>query len=204
MKIIALMPVKNAAWSLPAYISSVAKITKEIIVVEDGSNDGTNELLEKAGATIYTLPPYTKTMTSHSEHRNFLLQKGREAGGTHFIWIDSDEAFTAQFISNAKELIGSLKPGQKLAMRWLTLWKSAYQYRDDSSVWSNLYKDFITCDTPEYSFGKQLFHEARTPGPNTKENTLRLPIDKGAVLHFQSAAWEAYQIKQAFYRCSEL
>lgn len=204
MKIVALLPIKNEAWSLPVFLSSVKAITNDIIAVEDGSTDGSKEMLKKAGVKVYSLPVVPGNRWPMSKYRQFLLEKGRAMGGTHFIWLDADEAFTYPFVKNAQESIGKLKPGQKIMMPFLTLWKSRNEYRDkDGSLWDGNYKDFIVYDVPEYRFEEKFSHEARTEGPNAPENCIRIDIKDGAVLHFQAAAWEFFQTKQAFYRCSE-
>ena len=45
---------------------------------------------------------------------------------------------------------------------------------------------------------------ANTSNKNSSKNKIRHDIEKGAVLHYQFSNWEAFQLKQAWYRCSEL
>jgi hypothetical protein len=137
-----------------------------------------------------------------SKKRSILLSEGRKRGGTHFIWLDADEIFSEDFMHRAKELIGQLKSGEKISMRWVQLWKSVEEYRDDSSVFGKIYKDFIICDSPELSYEKKFISENRTPGEN--RHLRQLDDSLGVVLHFQFAVWERTQWKQAWYRCIEL
>jgi hypothetical protein len=140
---------------------------------------------------------------NYSSWRQELLDWGRERGGTHFVWLDADEAFTSNFLPNFKKEILKLKPGQKLVMKWLCLWKSAYVERTDPCIWSNLYKDFIFCDDNVSMFGTTKLHEGRTPGENNATTWVTLPEERGAVLHFQFVAFNRFQIKQVFQRCRE-
>jgi hypothetical protein len=132
------------------------------------------------------------------------LEKGRKKNGTHFIWLDADEVFTYPFLKNSRKYIERLKPGEKLAMKWLTTWKTPYFYRDDKSIWSNIMKDFIVYDIPEYNFEDKYLSEGRTQGGNTEENLIEIKPEDGSVIHFEYVPWMHFQVKQAWYRCIEL
>lgn len=204
MKIIALFPVRNEQWILPTYLSSVCQIADEIIALDQESEDLSVKILKEKGVHVEKNIVPKGTWQQTNIRREKLLSLGRAIGGTHFIWLDADEAFTANFLKHGREIIGNLKPGQKLSMQWLALWKSIDKYRDDQSVWSNNFKDFIVCDHSDYGFEEAHVHEGRTQGPNKPNTLIQLPIEQGAVLHFQFVPWRNFQLKQAFYRCLEL
>ncbi|GAA6212658.1 hypothetical protein NBRC116602_23990 [Hyphomicrobiales bacterium 4NK60-0047b] len=204
MKIIALFPVRNEEWILPTYLSSVSQIADEIIALDQESEDSTEKILKEKNVRVEKNIVPKGTWQQTNIRREKLLSLGRASGGTHFIWLDADEAFTANFLKQGRDIIGNLKPGQKLTMQWLALWKSIDKYRDDESVWSNNFKDFIVCDHPDYGFEVAHIHEGRTQGPNTTDTLVQLPLEKGAVLHFQFVPWQKFQLKQAWYRCLEL
>lgn len=205
MKIIALLPFKNEAWVLPTYLSSVTHLADEIIGLDDGSTDDSVSILQTAGATVVSFPSPTDTPLAMSDRRQKLLELGRQAGGTHFIWLDADETFTTPFIKHGRALIENLRPGEKIIMDWLTLWKDPHVYRiDEGSVWSSNTKDVIVYDDPSYTFEKRFLSEGRTEGPNTEANTRKLGRSAGAILHFQFADFERFQWKQARYRVYEL
>jgi len=204
MKVIALVPFKNEAWVLPSYISSIGKIADEIIALDDNSTDNSDELLRIAGAKIITIDSRSETVVNMGLRRQKLLEAGRAAGGTHFIWLDADEIFSSNFAINAKEEISKLKPGQKMSLRWVQTWKSLNDYLDDrTSPFGYLWKDFIFCDDGVSVFGDKFLSESRTP-----ESVLfpeyKLPEETGVVIHWASSDWNAVQHKQAWYRCTEL
>src|SRR6056297_1917817 len=138
MKIIALLPVKNEAWILPTFISSVKNVADEIIAIDDFSTDDSAEILRGVGATVVTNPYPAKKGWAEYKIRQKLLDLGREHGGTHFICIDADEALTANFAETGLPHLKAMQPGDKLSLQWLALWKSPLVYRDDTSIWSNL------------------------------------------------------------------
>jgi hypothetical protein len=116
--------------------------------------------------------------------------------------LDADEALTPNFAQVAREHLAKLEPGDRLSLRWITLWKNERQERTDG-VFKNLYKDFAFCDDNtshhQYAFlGVGRVPKSATGTMHTVSNEL------GGILHFQYATWEKTQLKQAWYRCSEL
>ncbi len=203
MKIVALLPVKNESWALPSYLSSVSKIADEIIALNDSSTDSSVLILNKAGASVFDYDSSKEELVNMGKRRQRLLELGRKAGGTHFVWLDADETFSSNFISQAKQTILSLKPGQKITMRWVHAWKNTTDYLTDThSPFGYIWKDFIVCDDKTSNFEEKFLSEGRTPGTHT--DILRLPEKQGVVIHWQFSRFEITQLKQALYRCTEL
>ena len=210
MKVIALLPFRNEEWCLPSYLHNTTKIVDEIIAIDDGSIDNSVKILEDAGAKVYSSEKLNKFNSGWSEGsiRAELLKLGREAGGTHFVCLDADETFTNPLVENFQELIPQLQPGEKMSLQWLALWKSYSSYRHDATVWSNNWKDFVVCDDPSLSYNhNQHMHVGRTPvsvSDVNNESWRRLENEHGAVMHFQFSAYNNFQLKQCWLRCSEL
>ena len=210
MKVVALLPFKNEEWCLPSYLHNTLKVVDEIIAIDDGSTDNSLKILEDAGAKVYSSEKLRNFNSGWSEGsiRAELLRLGREAGGTHFVCLDADESFTNPFVPIVKEALSKIQPGHKIAMQWLALWKSYTHYRHDSTVWSNNWKEFIVADHPSLSYDSDMhMHLGRTPvSPDESGDShwLRLPPQYGAVMHFQFAAYNNFQLKQSWFRCSEL
>jgi len=203
-KIVALLTFKNEIKYLQTYLATVKPIVDEIIAIDDGSTDEGPELLRQAGCTVIRSDEKVKAGWAELGIRNRLLELGRASGGTHFVCLDADETFTSQFIKIAPTVFSKMMPGQKIRMQWLAMWKTVDHYRDDQSVWSRNYKDFIFCDDGKMSYPDVWMHTPRTPGVSDDSKDLVLNPKHGAVMHFQFTEFGNFQIKQAFYRMSEL
>lgn len=205
MKIIGLMPVKNEAWILPATIPQFKRFVDEILVLDTGSDDGTQKILKNLGVEVKPGAYDPGHHNNYATWRNTLLDWGRQKKGTHFVWLDADEALTSQLLPSFRNYLAKLKPGQKLILDWLCLWKSPCHLRIDSCVWKKIAKDFAVCDDGASRFCETLVrHEGRTPGVNHPKNQIIVPRSAGAVLHYQFVPFQRFQMKQAFQRVREL
>lgn len=200
-KIIALIPFKNEEWVIKEYINTIKKITDHIIAYDDNSTDATKFLLENAGAKIITENYKEKSGWAEHSIRERLLNEGRRDGGTHFICLDADEVFTNNFIPRAKDVIGSLKPGQSLWLDWVTLYKDINKERIDG-IYKKINKSFIFCDDREIDFPYAFLGVSRTPGDPL--NRVVLHRKQGSVIHYQFLNTERSTIKRVWYMCSEL
>jgi len=197
MKIVGITPIKNEAAFIDTYASSISQICDKVIVLDDNSTDNSVELLKK-----YDKIEVIKLDDNDGwgGKRSYLYNLARDYSATHIVALDADEAFTNPFIENFDTLITQLNPGFKFAMQWLAMWKTTTHYRNDSSVWSNNFKDFIIHDDGKINYSGGWIHEPRLP---ITENYIKVPLEQGAVFHYQFSCWEAFQIKQSWYRCLE-
>jgi glycosyltransferase involved in cell wall biosynthesis len=197
MKIIGITPIKNESPFIDSFASSLSKVCDKIIVLDDNSTDDSITLLKK----------YDKVDIVNFENNNnwgskrgYLFNMARDYGATHIVALDADEAFTSNAIENFDIITSAINEGQRCTLHWLPMWKSLYDYRDDNSVWSNSYKDFIICDDGKMSYNGNWIHEPRLP---IVSPTKQITSNVGGVFHFQFSSWEAFQIKQSWYRCLE-
>ena len=206
MKIIGLLPFKNEEQFLPLYLKNVLPIVDEIIAIDNDSTDNSRQIMEDAGVIVkgYEETTDVRGGWNPGRVRQFLFNYARERKGTHFLCLDADEAFTTNFVPIARDVIEKIPPGKKLAMQWLALWKSNNFYRNDQTVWSNLYKDFVVTDSPELDYYYTFMADGRTIGKNTGDNWLHLPPEQGCILHYQFAYFNNFHLKQAWKQVGEL
>ena len=191
---------KNEEYFIESCISSLKSVSDEIICLDDKSVDNSKIIAEQNGAKVYSSEGLINNHYE-SSRRNLLLEIGRQHKGTHFINIDADEMISQTIIDNF-EIFEKLKKNEKISLQWLALWKSNYRYKNDRSVWSNNFKDFIFYDDKKTLFKDQEFHIPRTPTHNWKN--IRYTKDTCSILHFQFSNWEQFQMKQCWYRCMEM
>ena len=206
MKVIGILPFKNEERFLPTYLSNVQPVCDEIIAIDDHSTDNSRQIMEDAGVIVkgYDDTEKLKGGWTCGLIRQHLFNYAREAGGTHFVCLDADETFTSNFVPIARDIMSQLEPGEKVHMQWLALWKSYTAYRDDYTLWSRNFKDFIVADHPDLDYSYGYMCEGRTIGPNN-DNTLRtLEVEHGAVLHYQFACFNNFLLKQAWCQVGEL
>ncbi len=199
-KIIALIPFRNEEWILKEFISSVKKITPNIVAYDDGSTDGGTALLQDAGATILKKSFEVKSGWAEHNIRQILLTEGRKLGGTHFICLDADEIFSNNFYKHAEKTILSLLPGQSLWMDWVTLYRDIHTERIDG-VYKNINKNFIFCDDKDIEFTYAFLGVSRTPGDLRNKCTVGRNI--GSVIHYQYLNIDRSAMKRVWYMCSE-
>ena len=99
-----IMPVYNGERFIDAAIKSVFSQTEtdwELIVVDDGSSDGTPDLLKK-----YDSSDKVRIITQKNQGAAAARNRGAsEAKGTHFAFLDADDVWNDNHLSVIKELI---------------------------------------------------------------------------------------------------
>ena len=99
------MIVRNEEANLPNCLASVASLFDEIIVVDTGSTDRTNELAVAAGARVFDFP----WIDHFAAARNESL---RHATGDWIFWLDADDRLDESNRTKLKALLSSLKDDQ--------------------------------------------------------------------------------------------
>ncbi|MEM6531740.1 MAG: glycosyltransferase [Myxococcota bacterium] len=205
-KIVGLVPMRNEADKIEFCLRALAKFTDAIVVFDDDSTDASVDIAHALAEDCNVEAVVRNHNWNYDEthYRQRLLDVGRELGGTHFICIDADEAFTSNLLDNnslRRELL-QLAPGEKLSLAWIQLWRSLTEFRHDDSVWTNNYKVFAFADDGRSNYHDQEFHLLRAPSTLTGK-TVHIPGYAYGLLHFQFVNWTNLLIKQAWYRCLE-
>jgi hypothetical protein len=196
VRVVALLSFRDEESFLPYLLASLEPLVDHIVALDDRSTDRGPNLVRATGATV-EVPP---AETTYGGRRQLLLELGRAAGGTHFVVVDADEAFTAGFSAGGRATIEALDPGGALAFPFRTLWKGPASYRTGKEY--NMALACVFRDDGVSRYADTAIHESRLPG--TLGLSARVvPAQPGAMVHLQFAAWERAQVKQAWYRCKE-
>ena len=199
LRVIALVMFRDEVAFLPYLLASLDGLVDEIVAIDDRSTDDGRALVEAVGGHVVRLTP--DTPTDYGSRRRMLLELGRDAGGTHFVCMDADEAFTEAWTTTGRQLIESIPRGGSLAVPFFTLWKDIARYRVERE-----YRLPLTCifhDEGNVDYAARELHEDRVPRTYVARRQ-RASASLGGIVHFQFVAWQRAQAKQAWYRCKEL
>lgn len=206
-KIVGLVGARNEDRIIGQCLRMLSRFTDAVVFLDDCSTDNTLQTVRELAAECRVERILTKDRWERDEpgDRNRMLQAGREIGGTHFIVLDADEAFTSNLLQDhqLKQLIQSMQPGDQLLLNWIALWKCTGYYRQDQSVWTNNYKPFVFCDDGCCSYSSEFIHTPRVPANLKRGRACRLEGYEYGMLHFQFVNWPNLLLKQAWYRCLE-
>jgi hypothetical protein len=203
MKIIGLMPAKNESWILPYTLKPLSQICDHIIVADQNSTDKSNEVYKNFSKVTVI----KNNVIGHSNTVRWnLLDTARNFDGKNLIIsIDADEIIIPKLLKDyLYKNIDSISSGTLLSFQWIQLWKSLNYYRNDD-FWGNNWKPIGFLDDRKIDYNRSNIiindHTSRTPG---KENTPITKMHNVPLIHLQWVFWNRAQIKQAWYRCTEL
>lgn len=154
-----LIPLYNSEKYIGECIDSVLAQTYkdfEIVIVDDGSTDRSPEIADK-----YAKEYSDKIRVIHKENTGVLLTRRRllqEAKGDYIVWIDSDDIYKSDYLSDLSEEINKNQPNVII---------SNYEFLDDSK------KVVRSLDLPDKSIidtdGKHIVYEKLLLGKDMNE-----------------------------------
>jgi glycosyltransferase involved in cell wall biosynthesis len=201
MKIISLMPVKNEAWIIGRTLSALATFCDHIIVADQGSTDGTLQILESFSPQVTIIE--NPDMTYSNRIRWILLEEARNFEGDNFILLaDADEIPTANIMTvEVLDTVTNLTPGTAIEIPWIQLWRHPLWWRDDDSLWSKrwIYVGFRDDRAVKYESVVNINdHKPRIP-----ECRQILRSDNIKLLHYQFVLFDRKRSKECWYRAGE-
>lgn len=119
----------------------------EIIIVDDGSTDNTNEIIENAYKNEPKVTYYKKENAERAAARNFGTQKAK---GNYVLWFDSDDIMYSNHLKKANEYIIKNNSPEVLALSFDYLNTENEIVRKDilsNNLNSLIYKgNYLSCD----------------------------------------------------------
>ena len=134
IRLLALTQVKNQAWVIERFLQRTAEFTDAIVVLDDGSTDGTYEILKTHPKVVRLFRNSPGTPWHEVKCHNTLLAAARELDPEWIIIIDVDEILDARFTSVRDELLSRNDVG-RYHFQEITLWRSSCEYRIDKPDW---------------------------------------------------------------------
>jgi glycosyltransferase involved in cell wall biosynthesis len=165
VRLLALLAVRNGMRHLPGFLRNVPPQVDGIVALDDGSTDGTAELLQAHPAVreVIRRPPDRPTWDEVGNHRALV----GAAVAHHAEWIisvDADERLERHFRARAERVIsrGNLLGYCGYAIRLRELWDDPGQYRADG-IWGRKMMARLFRARADHEFDPALIHGQKAP-----------------------------------------
>src|SRR5260370_28219717 len=133
MKLVGRVPVRNEDWVVGLALRAALLSLDEVVVLDQGSRDGTPELLASIAAEhpgrVHRLAE-SDGVWRETAIRNRLLAAARGRGATHLCALDADEVLTGNLLPGIRGSFAALSPGEPLRLPWLARWRGLDPDRD--------------------------------------------------------------------------
>jgi glycosyltransferase involved in cell wall biosynthesis len=138
-KLIAIFSAYNEARYLPSFFENIAPLVDGAIGLDDGSTDGSGELIERAPCVLKTIRRPVRDPDDWNEavNRGMLREAAFEAGADWIIGLDPDERLEKSFRERAYAGIerAEREDGRAYIIHCFELWDAPDQCRVDG-VWA--------------------------------------------------------------------
>jgi len=164
-RLLALLAVRDGMRHLPGFLRNVAPQVDGIIALDDGSSDGTPELLAQHERVIELLrrPPDRPTWDEVGNHRSLVAAALRHRA-EWVLCIDADERLEREFRTRAERVIarGRLLGLSAYAVRLRELWDDAGQFRVDG-IWGRKVIARLFRAREDHEFDPSALHGSKAP-----------------------------------------
>lgn len=213
MKLVGLMMVRNEGWALGMTLRAAMTWCDAIVLLNHGNDPETKKIVEDAAGhhvcdvLVIENAPCDGSWREMDLRQRMLDEGRRWMGGTHFAIIDGDEMLTANRLLHVRKAFEKLKPGQHVAMRMISPWRSIEVRRRDGYYGDGSSLSLGFADTPGaawvrasdgYQFHQRLPHGIET----TPADPLEL-VMPGGVFHFQYHTRRRLVTKSVWYKMLE-
>ena len=135
-KLVAIYRIKNARATIEASLAATARFADRIVVLDDGSDDGTSEIVKQHPAVSTYL--YQDLPFDERRDRNHLLRLAAAHQPDWVISIDADEIFEMDR-DRAQVLMHLNDPHVKvLGFHWYTFWEPEHRWFRSDGIFGNM------------------------------------------------------------------
>jgi glycosyltransferase involved in cell wall biosynthesis len=164
-RLVALLAVRNGMRYLPGFLRNVAPQVDGIVALDDGSSDGSAELLAGHGAVLELLRnPVDRPMWDEVGNHRALVATALRHAAEWVVCVDADERLEEQFRARAERVIarGRLVGYEAYAVRLRELWDDPGQYRVDG-IWGRKRVARLFRLREDHEFDGRALHGLKAP-----------------------------------------
>ena len=129
-RVVSITAVKNDMWILPTWFRRNPHCVDAMVVLDDGSTDGSREFLRSRPEISVLLENQPGQPWRLFDNTNRMIDAARELGADWLFAIDSDDLVDERFPSQRDSLL-SVADVRRYHFREVSLWRSSQQFRSD-------------------------------------------------------------------------
>lgn len=133
MTIIALLQARNEERFLKGWLENVAPAVDGIVALDDGSSDGTAEILAAHPKLLELQSNPAGQPWNEYANQVGLIKAGRRHGAEWFLCLDADERLEERFVNGIRAIVAEADDRKldALALQLFDLWNDRRHYRVD-------------------------------------------------------------------------
>jgi glycosyltransferase involved in cell wall biosynthesis len=203
VRLLALLAVRNGVRHLPGFLRNVAPQVDGIVALDDGSTDGSTDLLSAEPAVLELIrrPPDRPTWDEVGNHRT-LVGAALRHGAEWILCVDADERLERHFRARTERVIsrGGLLGCSAYAVRLRELWDDPGQYRADG-IWGRKMIARLFRARADHEFDPAPIHGQKAPLQARRNG--RFPAADLTIYHLGMLRAEDRAARRARYEASD-
>lgn len=218
MKIIGMLLCRNEDWILGFSLRAALMWCDEVVVLLHRCTDASAAIVEEVGRE--NIGRVSRRHVSEEDwpemqHRQMMLERARELGGTHLAIVDADEILSSNLLGNFSLVLDEkhiepsiIRCALASVERGMILQLPGYNTRNaidlyhSNGIWGKRWFSLAFQDEPVLGWSGHTFHK-REPQGRPLRPFQPIPQGAGGILHLWGASHRRLVAKHALYKLRE-